>query len=294
MFDEDRRLYTIKDIYAQNISENKPMLSAYAGDFWAGYVQNSAYFDRRFKKLYTSWFPFDQEAEEGRQAVADEFRADVYAHLLANDKRYSELFRINTIPDESYDLLNNYDMTETYTGSGHREGQNVKGQQTNTEAHNDIYGQQNVNRSNTTTYGQHIIEQDTDTAYGAQGTDTVNSTSAYNETGYTATDKTETDTDAHRDITNSYTNDGTHTDMSGGVDTYGSHTDIKNADYTEGMRTDTNQEDSTDGHTLHRVGNIGVQTATDMMQKAVEFWDLFSFYDFIFKEIARDLLRGVM
>lgn len=294
MFDCEKRIYTIKDIYAQNISENKPMLSAYNADFWAGYVQNSAYFDRRFKKLYTSWFPFDQEAEEGRQAVSDEFRADVYAHLMVNDKRYSELYRINVIDDDKYDLLNNYDMTEIYSGTGHREGQNIKGQQNNTETHNDTYGQQNINHDQTNTYGQQTIEHDSDVNYGAQGTSTTNSTSAYNETGFNPVDKTDVDTDAHRDITNNMTINGTHTDMMGGVDTYGQHTDIKNADYVEGMRTDTNNEDSTDGHTLHRVGNIGVQTATDMMQKAVEFWDIFSFYDFIFKEIARDLLRGVM
>ena len=268
MFDEEKRTYTIKDIYAQNVSENKPMLSDYTSDFWAGYRANYAYFDRRFKKLYTSWFPFDQESEEGRAAVADEFRADVYAHLMANDKRYSELFRVNSIDDEDYSLLDNYNMSETYSEETHFDRAFDKGAQTD-------------GNSGFTAYGEQQVDEDLSRTYGLHETETENSTSADNETTLTPTDKTAV-------------SDKEHTVTEDNTTTYGTHRDDTSSTRTEGARHDVTDDDGTKTYTMSRVGNIGVTTATDMMQKATEFWDMFSFYDFIFAEIARDLLRGVM
>ena len=64
---------------------------------------------------FTSWFPFDQEYSEGVASIQQDFTFDVYAHLMANDKRYAELWRVNVIPDnEAYSLTNNVDVTETY------------------------------------------------------------------------------------------------------------------------------------------------------------------------------------
>lgn len=71
--------------------------------------------------------------------------------------------------------------------------------------------------------------------------------------------------------------------------------------FNNGARTDTGttvkglEEDSTntqyeENYTLTRRGNIGIQTATDIMQKHVQFWDIWNFYEFIFKEIAKELL----
>lgn len=260
--------YTIKDIYTQNQSENKPMLSNYTGDFWAGYVANYGYFDRRFKKLYTSWFPFDQEAKEGRQYVADEFRADVYAHLMANDKRYNELYRINVIPDnDAYSLTNNVDYTEEYSEETHLDRDFTKGSQTNSGNFETTFG--------ATSNGESISR-----SYGAHDIDTTNSTSAYNESGYTGTDKTEVD-------------DGAHTDTESNTYTGAQHVDSGINGSTEGQRIDITDDDGTKEYTLHKVGNMGVQTVDDMLKKHWDNWTLFDFYGFIFAEIARDLLRGV-
>ena len=101
---EDRNVYTIADIYNQNKTDDKMMLSPYPADFWKPYRDNHNYFDRRFKVLYKSFLPYDQEETEGRESVADDFRFDVYAHLMANDKRYSELFDNDLY--EAIDLMN--------------------------------------------------------------------------------------------------------------------------------------------------------------------------------------------
>lgn len=264
---EDRNVYTIGDIYNQNKTDNKMMLSPYPADFWKPYRDNHNYFDRRFKVMYKSFFPYDQEEAEGRESVSDDFRFDVYAHLLANDKRYSELFRVNVIPDnDAYSLTNNVDYTETYEEETHNDRDFTKGAQTNSGSFETTYG--------ATSNGESISR-----TYGAQDVDTTQSTSAYNESGYTATDKTEVD-------------NGAHTDTESNTYTGAQHVDSGTNGSTEGQRKDTTDDDGTKEYTLHKVGNMGVQTVDDMLGKHIEVWSMFDFYKLIFEEIARDLLRG--
>lgn len=65
-------------------------------------------------------------------------------------------------------------------------------------------------------------------------------------------------------------------------DTIGAHSD------TEGARTDTVE---TDQWTLTRRGNIGVQTASDMLRLHTEYWtEKFKFMQLIFDDISKQLL----
>lgn len=65
-------------------------------------------------------------------------------------------------------------------------------------------------------------------------------------------------------------------------DTIGSHTD------TEGTREDTIE---TDEWTLTRRGNLGVMTATDMLEKHQNYWThKFEFMQLIFEDICKQLL----
>lgn len=65
-------------------------------------------------------------------------------------------------------------------------------------------------------------------------------------------------------------------------DTIGSHTD------TEGQRTDTIENDE---WTLTRRGNIGVQTAGDMLRIHTEYWTkYYKFWSMIFEDIRQELL----
>ena len=264
----DEHVYTIGDIYNKNKTDQTLMLSNYPADFWKPYRDNNTYFDRRFKSLYKSWFPYDQDSDEGLASVVDEFRMDVYAHLMANDKRYSELFRVNTIADnDAYSLTNNVDYTETYEEETHLDRDYTKGSQTNSGSFETTYG--------ATSNGESISR-----SYGAHDIDTTNSTSAYNESGYTAVDKSEVD-------------DGAHTDTETNTYTGAQHVDSGINGSTEGQRIDTTDDDGTKEYTLHKVGNMGVQTVDDMLKKHWDNWTLFDFYGLIFAEIARDLLRGV-
>ena len=265
---EDRSVYTIKDIYKKNKQDDKKMLSTYQADFWKDYRENSDYFDRRFMIMFKSFFPIEQETEEGLESVCDDFRYDVYSHLMANDKRYSELYRVQAIPDDTaYSLTNNVDYTEEYSEEHLNDLEFNKGQQIDDE---------DISR----TFAEREDTQDLSKTFGLHEIDTENSRSSYNESGYSPTDKSEVD-------------DKEHTDTEDNTLTYGAHTDTEDNSYTSGTRKDTTDDDGTKEYTLHKVGNIGVQTVDDMLKKHWENWNLFDFYTLIFKEIARDLLRGV-
>lgn len=260
--------YTIKDIYKENKDNSRKMLSDYGSEFWEGYRANYQYFDRRFMTLYASWFPFVQVPEEGIESVSDDFRYDVYSHLLANDKRYSELYRINVIQDnDAYSLTNNVDYTEEYSEESHLDREFNKGAQTDGDSGFIARGEQTVDEDLSRTYGQHTT---TDTR----------SVSAFNSESYSPSEQNER-------------NDATYTDTEDNSTTYGSHRDDTGNTHTEGARIDTTGDDGTKEYTLHKAGNIGVQTVDDMLKKHWDNWSLFDFYGLIFAEIVRDLLRGV-
>ena len=316
---EDRNVYTVGDIYNQNKTDDKMMLSPYPADFWKPYRDNHNYFDRRFKVLYKSFFPYDQEEAEGRESVADDFRFDVYAHLMTNDKRYSELFRVNVIPDnDAYSLTNNVDYTETYSEENGRDTEFNKGSETDTEdlsrtkgAQTDTEDLEFTKGSETDTEdleftkGSETDTEDLSTTYGAQDVDTTQSTSAYNESTFTATDKTEVDNGSHEDTQDNSRTFGQRVDSEDNsrtfgqrIDsednsrTYGQRIDSEDNSRTYGARKDITEETGSKDYTLHKVGNMGVQTVDDMLEKHVGVWSMFDFYGLIFREIARDLLRG--
>ena len=289
----DENVYTIGDIYNKNKTDQTLMLSNYPADFWKPYRDNNTYFDRRFKTLYKSWFPYDQDSDEGLAAVADEFRLDVYAHLMANDKRYSELFRVNSIADnDAYSLVNNVDYTETRQRTEGRDGENVKGSETITDTGANQYGAQTITQDNERVKGSETITEDNDVVNGARSDTTYNSTSAYNESGYTPVDKTEADKGEQTDHEDRERVEGQRTDTEDLSTTLGAHTDNISNTRVDGQRTDTSALDITENESIRKVGNMGVQTVDDMLEKHVNVWSLFDFYKLIFSEIARDLLRG--
>lgn len=290
---EDRNVYTVGDIYNQNKTDDKMMLSPYPADFWKPYRDNHNYFDRRFKVLYKSFFPYDQEESEGRESVSDDFRFDVYAHLMANDKRYSELFRVNVIPDnEAYSLTNNVDYTEEYSEESHLDRTFNKGAQTDGGTSFTAYGQQIVDEDKSKTVGQQINDEDISRSYAQHVTTDERSISAFNESGYSPAEKNQRTDGAHIDTEDNTYTLGSHTDTEDNSVTYGAHRDDSGSNKTEGAREDTTDDDITKEYTMHKSGNMGVQTVDDMLDKHIKVWSMFDFYGFIFGEIARDLLRG--
>lgn len=288
-------LQTIKDIYDYRKEDNSPMLSPFepsgTTDFWKPYRDNFPYFDRLYMKKYRSWFPMDQEGDI--EEIAVDFAYDVKSWLMINEKRYSELYRIQTITDdEKYSLTDNVYEHEVIDKDTSSSGSNVKGQETITDTTVNQYGQQSDSESKSASFAQKTIDEDISKTYGTATKTTENGTSAFNESGYSDTDRS-VETDATRTDTEDNTvTHGSHTDTETNSYTHGTHTDNLGNTRIDGQRTDTSTGTGSEDVERTRSGNIGVRTVDEMLNIHKDMWVDFSFYEMIFAEITRELLRG--
>ena len=290
-------LYEIKDIYKYNKEENIKMLSGFTSsvdpinDFWKPYRDNYTYFDRMFKKMFSSWFPFDQEGELAD--VSEEFAEDVKGWLMINDKRYSEMYRIQTIADdEKYSLTDNVYEVETIEESGEHSSEFNKGAQTDTEDLERVKGSQTDTQDNERVKGQEQIDTDATNTTGSTGKTITNSVSAFNDSTFSNADKSEEEDDSRTDTVDQTVTDGQRTDTEDLSTTYGQRTDTEDNSRTSGARKDTDEGSESKTIERNRSGNIGVKTVSQMLDDQFKTWDGFNFYYFIFHEIARELLRG--
>lgn len=104
---------TIKELYKYSSTNNAKLLSNYDADFWSDYNTNYAIYDGVFKRLYSSFVFFEQEEDETVQEVVANFADAVKGHLMLNSKKYSELYRVNVLSDDNYDLTSNVNIEET-------------------------------------------------------------------------------------------------------------------------------------------------------------------------------------
>lgn len=290
-------LQEIKDIYNYRREDNSPMLSPYEPsgdiDFWKPYRDNFAYFDRMFMKKYRSWFPMDQEGD--LEEVAVDFAYDVKSWLMINNKRYAELFRIQAIPDDSkYSLTDNVYENETIGKTTSNSGTFTKGSEQITDNGSNIYGAQSDTETKSHIYGEQRIDNDTAETIGATQKTTTNGTSAFNESGFSDTDRSIEAETARSNSVNVDIVNGSHTDSENNGYTHGTHTDTISNTRTDGQRIDTNSGTGSENITRQRSGNIGVRTVDEMLTIHKDTWVDFSFFEIIFSDIARELLRGVI
>ena len=297
-------LYEIKDIASYDKEENKPMLSMYGSDFWKPYRDNYNYFDRLFMKKYRSWFPMDQEGD--LEEVSKDFTFDVYAWLLTQEKRYTEIFRIMQIQDDDkYSLTDNVYEVESIEESGEHSSTFNKGEQTDTEDLEAVKGEQTDTQDNERVKGQEQIDTDATNTTGATGKTITNSVSAYNDSSFANADKSEEDDESREDTIDQTVVEGERTDTEDLSTTYGARTDTEDLSATYGARTDTQDnsrtsgaredtEEGTDSKTItrNRSGNIGVKTVVQMLSEQWTEWGIMDFYSMVFAEITRELLRG--
>ena len=188
---------TVKELFKIAQSEETNLFPEFDSEWWTGIYNEDTIFDIDilFTRYYAS-YDFYSSLEDlfdeynDHNALSD-FKQAVYTLFLKNDKKYTELYRIHSIPDnEAYELTNNYDMHETYSGSNSTQGALTTGQRTdvnidqigsqNSAGANRITGwdssSENSHDSNTTSVGtrednhQFTKGQETDTNR-SQGTD---------------------------------------------------------------------------------------------------------------------------
>lgn len=301
-------MVTVAEMYKRTKTLSTPLLSNYSGDFWASYISNYTQYDRVFNRMYKSFDYFLQEDDASVEDVTTEFIDEVKALLLANSKKYSELYRIYVIRSD-YSILDNYDLNETYSKTGSNTSTNQQGARTDTNVETDTYGARtdtnattdSLGATNSTTSNSSNAFTDTVTAsIGAQTNTTTDGVSAYDKTTFSNATTSEQDIGSKTDTTT--TNAGAKSDSSttstdaisnSSSTNYvkGAQTDGKDTAFSKGAQTDNSQGQYEEEYTLHRVGNIGVQTPADMLMKHRDFWTEYEFYTAIFKDICAELLE---
>lgn len=285
-----KTLLRVNEIYNNAVTAQEPLLSRYSASFWIPYLNSFATYDRLFNRLYMSFKYFvprkDVTVEQGRL----DFIEDVKAILTANNKKYDELFRLENLDDEVYNILDNYDMTETIN----RNGGNTRTENLGERKDNETISMTGTNTTKrdgteTTNYGE--VSGDSTTNNPDITTTRENTVSAFDSSEYSPREKnTETvnkhaidsvtHTDAHND---SVTTDATDTNTRDMTDT---------RDSTTGAQENTITDSNNETVETRRKGNIGVMTQSDVLMKHLELWDGYTFYQKIFGDIA-DLLLYV-
>ena len=323
-------MITVNDMYKDARSSNAPLLSNYEGSFWSEYISDFSNYDRVFNRLYKSFEYFLQEEDDSVSECRSNFTEDVKCLLIANSKKYSELYRTYKIDDSIYSLTDNYDVTETYSGNklttiesrlGSRtdntETSDVIGSKTDSIENTDIIGAINntetmnngaKNTNENTTYGAKTTNENT--TYGSGSSETVGEVSPMdsnmfynnNKNSTTTSEKTDSKQTTHSTFTDSkqttysaFTdsktiNEAERTNTSNNVVNSGEQNNSSNNTYTKGEQSDTHKHDETESYNIRKRGNIGVQTATDMISKHNQFWNSYEFYTLIFKDICKELL----
>lgn len=308
----------VKDIYEYCKYMGNPMLTAYPSEFWEVYADNCDYFDRLFMRTYREFRAFSLDSDDVEENAINWFE-DVYAWLLANDKRYSELWRLQTVSDVDYSILDNYNVRESHTTEGEKRINDTFGSYTESKSGSANYGSITVSENNSLQHGQksetfnETTNYDTDTVtteaennFGNQQNTSEDMVSAdnvsayspktYNETNvgtHTDTNETTETRDAREDTKETTHSEAGYIDSEQKAQTHSSHTDTTTDSVTHGGHADLHVTNDEETRTVTRKGNIGVFSASKLLGEHKELWEAFNFYKMIFDEIANEFLRIV-
>lgn len=141
-----RNLKTIKEIYKYDKNNDHcllPLLTEISEgfDWWNDIYKDGTHevIDELYARLYNSYEFYTIHADEDydAEAASDDFRNAVFELFIKNNKKYTELYRIEVIPDDdAYALTNNYDLHETYSGTDATQGAVITGQRTDVNVDN--------------------------------------------------------------------------------------------------------------------------------------------------------------
>lgn len=262
----------IKDIYTYAKSNNLKLFGdVSAFSFMDEYNSNSVALDYLFSKKFSSFlFLTDFPKSATLANVYADFTTAVNAHLVLNNKRYSELYRVQLLAENAYDIVNNYDLHENVS----RETSGSNSLSRGARSDSDAYGA----KSTSDNYGART--DSTTVENGAQSSTTEKEVAGFNSPDYVDADKESVSIAAN---------------TSGGSTTKGAqadtHTEQARTDtHTIGAQTESGTNSGNETITSRRYGNIGVQTPADVIGGHIRLWDAFNFYGIIFKELSQEFL----
>lgn len=269
---------TVAEMHDISSQQQIPLLSDYNAPFWVKYTTDFRIYDKLFLRLYES---FKYRSTMPTQA---DFTETVEAFLTANNKRYAELFRLEDISDEAYNILQNYDVTETME-------RDTSGNNTETRGAREDSDVLNMTGTNT-----HTSDGTVQNSYGEQKstvttsnpniqTTEENTVAAFDADGYSPREKNTRIQEAHSIDTLNDINAHEDNETRNLTDT--ETRDLSDARTVKtGEQINKNESSANESYQLSRKGNIGVQTQSDMLMKHLELWDSYAFYTRIFADIA--------
>ena len=293
------------------------MLSAFNADFWEVYRNNYEYFDRLFWRTYKHFVPFSLIESEDEEELATEWVYDVLAFLMANEKRYSELWRLQGISDVDYNILDNYNVRETHSTTATGSVADSIGAKTETKSGSMAYGSTTETDANTYNHGARS-ESDSETLgyddvtrtirgtedLGSQENTSENKVSAFNENSYSPKEYNESNlgtrhdssetydiTDSREDTKSSSHSEASYSDTESKSKTIGSHTDTESASIQHSAQNNTRATSDSENKTINKSGNLGIYSKSKLLSEHAELWTAFNFYKLIFDEIADEFLR---
>ena len=160
-------------MYEVTKSAGTPLLSNFNAVFWADYIEHYIELDRYFARRYCSFRYFAQEESDTVEVVTQNFTSSVYEHLLVNKKRYEELYRVQTVNDNDYMLIYNYNVNETVTKEGSGNGSIVSG-----EREDKLFNTTKVSPFDS----ENFYNDTTNDGSTRKGAETDTTSNAYNET----------------------------------------------------------------------------------------------------------------
>ena len=164
---------TVKEMYEVTKVAGTPLLSNFNDTFWNDYIEHYTELDRYFARRYRSFRYFAQEESDTVEVVAQNFTSSVYEHLLINKKRYEELYRVQSVNDNDYMLLDNYNVNTSITKEGAGNGSIVSG-----EREDKIFNTTKVSPFDS----ENFYNDTTSDGSTRKGSETDTTNNAYNET----------------------------------------------------------------------------------------------------------------
>lgn len=190
----EQRVKTVKDLYDYAVEHNEELLGNWQSssseyDFWLKYTADSSTYDRAFCNKYKNWYYFDQTGSETVEEVFNRFTEAVTDYLTLNDKKFTELYKVELLTIDNRSILSDHTMSQQINTERGIEREYVSGPRQ--DATSDTSGE----RTDTT-----LVQQ-----------------MAYNSVAFADTDKT-TDTVGNQTDSSTF-NKGAQTDTEGTTDT---------------------------------------------------------------------------
>lgn len=284
----ERTEMQIYQLAEQATIEGEPLLSRYSGAFWIPYLADNQTYDRLFTRLYES-FKYRVRGKSLTVATMfSQFRNDVKSILAANSKKYNELFRLENLDDDVYNILDNYDLTETMERiTGNQRTENIGSREDSDSTKHTGTNTVDNNGNTSAEYGEQSIDEMQSNPDIT--TTRENTVSAFDSDEYSPREKN-TETIGNHAIDTVTTQDA-HTDKTTITNT---ETETRNLSedrtYKTGAQENSVNDNGSENYNLRRRGNIGVMTQSDVLLKHLELWDSYTFYQKIFADIADVLL----